>query len=304
MRSSFQLRIALLVVAVVLLGGRVSLADELSEFEKGRNSYSVGRYEEAAERFAQMLDSNSDDPLTSPQLIEQARIYRAASLLAIGRLAEADHEIETILRTNPSAYPDPVVFPGIVLDRFTDVRGRIRQELESKAQEKARQEQLRLQREHERRERERERVAALEKIAQQETHTEHHSRWLAALPFGVGQFQNDQTALAWTLLVTETALATTTVVTSAVVQNLQSKGTEPNVDPIALNERVSTTKTINHVVFAAWVLTAAGGIAHAQWTFVPERKHVRKRELPPELRPAPTIGVVPGGALLEWRAQF
>ncbi len=286
-----------LVVAMVLLAGGVVYADELTEFEKGRNSYSGGRYEEAVERFGEMLDASNAEALESPQLIEQARIYRAAGLIALGRLSESDQEIETILRTNPGAYPDPVIFPGVVLDRFTEVRGRIRQELEDKAREKARQERLRLKREEARQQRERERVLKLEQLAQREFHVVQNSRWLAALPFGVGQFQNQQPAAGWTLLLGEAALATTSVVTAAIALDLQSRGTEPNVDKPDLNSRIATMKTVNHLSFAAFAIVAAGGVAHAQLTFEPFRKEVKNRELPEELKAMPTVTSVQGGAV-------
>lgn len=291
-----EARLALLVAAMVLLAGVVR-ADELTEFEKGRNSYSGGRYEEAVERFAQMLDPSNAEALESPQIIEQARMYRAAGLIALGRLSEADQEIEKILRTNPGAYPDPVIFPGVVLDRFTDVRGRIRQELEDKAREKARQERLRLEREKARQQRERERVLKLEQLAQRELHVVQNSRWVAVLPFGVGQFQNQQPAAGWSLLLGEAALATTSVVTAAIAMDLQSRGTEPNVDKVDLNARIATMKTANQLSFAAFAIVAAGGVVHAQLTFEPFRREVRKRELPEDLKATPTVTSVQGGAV-------
>ena len=50
------------------------------------------------------------------------------------------------------------------------------------------------------------RLAMLEKLASEETVTSGSSRWLALVPFGVGQFQNGQTALGWTFLATESLL--------------------------------------------------------------------------------------------------
>jgi CheY-like chemotaxis protein len=67
-------------------------------------------------------------------------MYLVASLIALGRDKDADVEIEGILRQNPSAVPDGV-FPTQVFDRFTDVRSRIREDLEAKAREKAKIEQ-------------------------------------------------------------------------------------------------------------------------------------------------------------------
>jgi len=297
-------RLALLVVVVGLLACGVVFADELSEFELGRNSFSRGNYEEAAQRFEDMLDPVNEHALKTPQLIEQARIYRAASLIALKRTEEADAEIEATLRANPGAYPDPVVFPGVVLDRFTDVRGRIRQELEDKAREKARQEGLRLEEERARQQRERERVAKLEELAQQQSEVVQNSRWLAAIPFGVGQFQNQQEGLGWTFLASEAALATTTIVTAAIHQDLTSKGNDPNVDTVDLNNRRHTMESANHLAFAAFALVAVGGVVHAQLTFVPKREEVKRRELPKELLATPTVTAVRGGAMIGVGGSF
>ena len=304
MRMLRKARLALLVVVVGLLTCGAVFADELSEFELGRNSYSRGSYEEAAQRFGDMLDPANDDALKTPQLIEQARIYRAASLIALKRMAEADREIETTLRANPGAYPDPVVFPGVVLDRFTDVRGRIRQELEDNAREKARQERLRLEQERARQQRERDRVTKLEELAERESHVVHNSRWLAALPFGVGQFQNQQDALGWTFLSSEVALATTSIVTAAIYQDLTSKGSDPNVDTVDLNDRRHTMLTVNQFAFAAFAVVAVGGVVHAQLTFVPKREELKKRVLPEELRATPTVTAVRGGAVFGVGGSF
>lgn len=289
---------ALLVVAVGLLMGSAAFADELADFEMGRVAYSGGRYQQAAERFGELLDPANPDRLTSPDLVEQARMYRAAALIALGRIDEADEEIEAALRANPNAYPDPVIFPVPVVERFTDVRSRIRQQLEEQAREQARQERLRLEKEREKKERERARVKKLESLAQQEVQIVDNSRWVAALPFGVGQFQNQQDGLAWTLLLSETALATTSVVTAAIAMDIQSRGNDPNVDTVALNERVDTLRTVNQLSFAGFALLAVGGVVHAQLTYVPSRKEVKERPLPEELRATPTVSAVRGGAVL------
>ena len=52
-------------------------------------------------------------------------------------------------------------------------------------------------------------ITELERLASEELHVRHNSRWIALIPGGVGQFQNDQDALGWTLLGGEAALALT-----------------------------------------------------------------------------------------------
>ena len=299
-------RLAVGVCAIVLacVAGRVAYADELTEFEKGRNSYSGGRYDEAVERFTQMLSPSNNQRLTDAQLIEQARIYRAASLLAVGNQEAAEKEIETVLRANPSAYPDPVIFPGIVLDRFTEVRGRIRSQLEQLARRKFEQEQERLHQQQEQYRQEQARVRRLEDAARQEVYVVENSRWIAAIPFGVGQFQNRQPEFAWPLLVAQTALVTSTVVTGAIALDLQSKGTVPNVDVHDLNRRLTMYKRINNISFVSLAAVAALGVLHAQLTFEPHRKVVKPRELPVDLRPVTSGSSAPSGATLTFRGAF
>ena len=304
MRTLCKAWFALLVVVVGLLMGTMAFADELAVFEMGRVSYTGGRYEQAAERFSEMLEPTNPDRLKSPDLVEQARIYRAAALIALGRVQEADKEIEEALQANSSAYPDPVIFPAPVVERFTNVRSRIRQQLEAQARERARQERLRFEKERERKEREKARIQKLEELAEQEVQVVQNSRWVAALPFGVGQFQNQQDALAWTLVLGETALATTSVVTAAIAMDIESRGNDPNVDTVALNERLDTLRTANQLSFAGFALLAVGGVIHAQLTYVPSRKEVKTRPLTDELRATPTVSAVEGGAVLGLGGTF
>ena len=176
-------------------------ADTLADFEKGRSSYEGGRYDEAATKFRDMLSPGAER--LEPWLLEKVRTYYAACLIALGRFKEADAQIEAILRVNPAGRPDPVVFPSAVLDRFIEVAARIRKDLEADAQRRADEEKLRKEKEAEEKRKERERVAELEKLARQEVHVTHNSRWFALVPFGVGQFQNRQTGLGVTFLGTE-----------------------------------------------------------------------------------------------------
>jgi hypothetical protein len=56
----------------------------------------------AAERFAELLDPDAENALRDASLIERARIYRAASLIALGKTEEADAEIARVLRASGS----------------------------------------------------------------------------------------------------------------------------------------------------------------------------------------------------------
>jgi hypothetical protein len=135
--------------AVMALARAAAAADESEVFELGKNRFDAGQYEEAARRFTTMVDPavppcDKEAPkksgrcrLTDRELIERARTFAAASLIALKRLPEADGHIERVLRANPSYTPNPAIFPPEVSDRFTEVRGRIRAELDAIARTEA-----------------------------------------------------------------------------------------------------------------------------------------------------------------------
>ncbi|HLM76710.1 MAG TPA: hypothetical protein VK459_28610, partial [Polyangiaceae bacterium] len=141
-----------LAAAAALFVGSITgtaSADEAQELELGKNRFDAGRYEEAVKRFTTMLNPSvapceKSAPkksgrcrLTDKVLIEGARAFVAASLVALGRIPEADVHIETIFRQNPTYAPDPALFPAEVIDRFTEVKARISAELEELARKEA-----------------------------------------------------------------------------------------------------------------------------------------------------------------------
>lgn len=304
MRAIGKRRIAFLTAVVCLAIALPAYADAISDFEKARDSFDKGSYAEAADRFRAMIDPATGSAAEDPVLRERARFYYVACLIGLGRNAEAEREIEAILRANPSSSPDPVVFPTAVLDRFADVRAKLRAELDAKQAEKLRKEQEERERIRKQQQAERARIAELERLAKQEHHIEHNSRWIAAIPFGVGQFQNGQNAGGWLFLTSETLLAATTVVTSALWQSYQSQGVQGGVDWNELNSRQSTAKTINNAAFFALVGVMVGGVFHAQLTFVPERRATRERPLPKTLTVTPSASALPSGGWLGIQGRF
>ena len=118
------------LLALMLLGAaRPSRADDATELERAKTSYDAGRYAEGM-IVRQLLTPDAPQSLKEPATIERARAYYAACLIALGRSGEADSQIERIIRENPLYSPNPVVFPGKVIDRFIDVKSRMRSEIE------------------------------------------------------------------------------------------------------------------------------------------------------------------------------
>ncbi|AKT39649.1 hypothetical protein [Chondromyces crocatus] len=297
------------MAALALASPLSAAADELQLFELAKTRFDGGQYEEAAARFSVLLTRaeppcgpGPSDPdhrcrITDPDLIERASALYAASLIALGRGADADAIIESLLLANPAYTPNPAVFQPEVIDRFTVVRARIREKLETSARAKAEAERQKRLAAGRLREEEQRWIADLERLASEERIVERRSRWVAAMPFGVGQFYNGDTGLGWFFLAGQALTGATTVASAFVVAGYEGVDVSPPpttsgqeqsiVDIDQLNDRIQTATLINRVAFGAWAVLTVAGIVHAQATFVPERSRVQKRKIP--LRPRPTI---------------
>jgi len=291
---------AVIVALAVLFVARLSPADDATELERARTSYDAGRYAEGVERFKEILNPDSPNVLHDPVAVERARAYYAACLIALGRTDEAYGEIEKIYRQNPTYTPDAVVFPGKVVDRFMDVKARFKGEVE-------RAEHTRADAERVQHEKQRAYIDTLQKLASQESVVVRHSRWVAALPFGVGQFQNGQDGLGYALLVTEALLAGVSI--TAGVIHTQLVADYPNYEPgqVVYDDFVSRKNTARDVSVystAALAVIAIGGVVHAQLTFVPEVRESRPRPIPKPPQLTPTVGMAPSGFVLGFSGKF
>ena len=329
LEASARRLLAAAAAALAFATPTLAAADDLQLFELAKTRFDAGQYEEAAARFAAMLDPQNppcgpgpSDParpcrLTDPALIERARALRGAALIAQGRVTEADMVIEQLLLANPAFAPNPAVFQPEVIDRFTAARARIREQIELAAKKKAAKErQVRLA-DARAREEERRWIAGLQRLAAEERVVERRSRWVAAVPFGVGQFYNDDPALGWVFLASQALAGATTVASAIVVAGYEGVDITPppaapgeeraTVDVEQLNERIQTATTINRVAFGAWIALTVAGIVHAQATFVPERITVRTRPVPPpppSLSVRPTVSAGPGSLGLGLTGRF
>jgi hypothetical protein len=275
---------AMLVAIAVVASARVaSAADDAAELERGKNSYDAGRY---------------PDGLRDPDAIKQARAYYAACLIAIGNTKEADRQFELILRDDPAYRPDPVIFPGKVVDRFTDVRARVQADIEAQAaaDRTARDDARRAQAAY---------IRTLQQLASKEVVTERHSRWLALVPFGVGQFQNGQTALGWTFLASETLAAGAWGVSMGeYLATLKQAADAPDGRRYTFDDDVSTWRSRANLSLGVFSALAVAGIVHAEITFVPDARETKPRPLPAPPAGLPTASLVPGGAMMGFVGTF
>ena len=296
---------ALLVLLAVSLAAAPARADDATELERAKSSYDAGRYAEGVDRLREILNPASPNALREPTAVERARAYLAACLIALGRAEEADAEIEKVIRNNPVFSPDPVTFPGKVVDRFIEIKSRLKGEIEAAFRARAAAEaaaKAKVERQQ------REYIESLQQLARNETVVVRNSRWIAMVPFGAGQFQNGQEALGYTFLVAESALAIASITSNVIHQGLVWQyATNPpgTLDYEQFTSKRETAYDVNLYTTAALGLVALTGILHAQLTFVPEVRETRVRPLPPPPPSlTPKVGVGPSGFSLGLGGHF
>lgn len=286
-----------------------ALADDLADFERARAFYDEQRYAEAVQKL-ELLVGGESPRITARALVLEARKYLGASYLFVARRADAERQFALLLAEDPQYQLDPTTFPSEVRAVFAAVRTRLEREARDRADALAREEAARRAAEAARVERERERLERLNELALTETLVEENSRWIAAIPFGIGQFQNGHTGLGIAFAVTEGVLAATALTMAALYASLPSSSgyiewREPNVDRAALQRLETGYAITNYVAMSALAVVLVIGIVDAEVRFVPSVRRTRPRVIPDDLReptPTATLGVGLGGAT--FRLQF
>lgn len=203
-------RTLLAVLTVMSLATRARAeqdeADPYAQLQQVREQFRHGGYEGVATAAEQLL-------ATDPSMLVRAEAlqYLGASLELLGRSAEAEEQFEILATLQPQWAMNRGEFPAEVIALFESVRYRVLDQLDRV------EEQQRRAQEERQRERERELLAhqqRLEAMARPrylavETRPRHLI--LALLPFGAGQFQNDQRAKGFAFLGTQLGLTVTSM---------------------------------------------------------------------------------------------
>src|SRR5262249_32371128 len=140
----------------------------------------------------------------------------------------------------------------------------------------------------------------LTRLAETEHVHEVRTRWVALMPFGIGQVQNGHASLAAVLAVSEGSLLLISFVSWLVHDNLRGQTPAPNKrDGSSVTERVPRyTNQLPLGLFGALALT---GITDAQLRFQGDQEYLRKRTLPADLRQGPTLSLGAGGLKLQMK---
>lgn len=284
--------------------------NDTAELARVVSLYEAGKYVECADSLHRLLSSESAHPLHDPDVVESARIYHAACLIGSAQNQQADEPLRAAIRQNPQMKPpDSLVFPPQVIDRFLRVRETMFDVIRKAEDERVKRAQEAAAQQEERARKERLRVVGLERLAQQEGIIIPKTRWLALVPFGVGQFQNDEKSLGYVFLTSEVLLAASTLTTLGIQTHLVLEASRVDKPDPSINGKLADWHTALEYSSYAWLGVSLIGILEAELSFTPEVHQVRKRALPSELRPEsvrvmPSVGSVPGGAVFGVSGRF
>lgn len=281
-------------------------ANDLQDFQLAVQAYESNDYTRAVSLFERLVG----DPvprLQTPALVLESRKYLAVSYLFTGREALAEQQFQWLLEQDPTYQLDPLGFPAEVELAFTTVKDRLRRErMETEARRAEAEAEARAA-ETERLLREQERTAEVLRLAETTRVERVNSRWLAALPFGVGQFQNGHTELGYALAVGEGVLAATVAGTwiahaflRAELDRIQADR-DVSLEPSEIdraNFQVELARTTNRVSFALLMTVMVIGVVDAQWRFRPTIGTEERRPLPEHLRSPAQLSLGPGGLAL------
>jgi hypothetical protein len=247
-----------------------------------------------------LLSPENPRVLRDRDVVENARIYEAACLIGSGKPEAADEPLRAAIRAHPQMKPpDSLLFPPPVIDRFLRVRESLYEEIKKAERERVQRAQRLAEAEAARKREEDARQAELERLATREIIIVRNRRWIAGIPFGVGQFQNGDEGLGWVFLTSEAVLGATALTALGMQTYLGLQASERK-NPVD-NGVTSTWNTLLHVSSYAFLSVAVVGVLDAELRFVPEFHEERYRPLPERLRRhtlnaslTPSLAVAPG----------
>ncbi|MBN2718539.1 MAG: hypothetical protein JXX14_22030 [Deltaproteobacteria bacterium] len=189
--------------------------DTVVSFTNARNAFDAGDYQEAASRFEGILEKGLDNEA----LLIETHKYLGVSYIFLANQKNAEEQFLKLLNLDPDFSLDPLIFPIDVVDFFTSVKQKHALELAEIAAAEARAEEAQKQAEEKRRLEEIERLRTTVYIGK---HVKWHSRLVALMPFGAGQFQNGHRRKGLFFLSSELLLLSGCITTFALHESLRS----------------------------------------------------------------------------------
>ena len=302
-----------IVAAVCLLLAPRLWADAQKQLDIATTRYQNGRYEEAADILSKLLsvpaDPSTPEGVDRQAVNRRARPYYAATLHALGRVDEARAVALEQYRDDPffelpaGQFPPPVTELFIEVeaehrDEIEELQGKVMADKQDLAARRARLEKARA-----------ERLRELERLASEQVEIIQRSRWIAAIPFGVGQFQNDAHALGAFFAIGETLALGATLASAGVALDTAIKIGGPDKDEqgtdikkLELLERYRDAQLANWISLGIGASLLVAGIIEAQVSFEDTKVIKTKRPIPPPV--VPDAIVTESGALFGLTGHF
>jgi hypothetical protein len=243
--------------------------DPHNAFVEGRLAYERGDYADAVATLGPLVYPTIE--LDSEDAVVETHRLLALSYYFMKREPEAEQEVAALLTLRPSYELDPVVDPPAAVRFFHSIRLRQEDRLREIRQRQLEEEE-RKRREQERRAEEAH--AKAERVYVERT-VEHHSRWVALVPLGVGQFYNHHKLAGALFLGSQALMAVSWSAFTLAIYLKYPNGTVPQGE-------IDEARTLQGLQIgsgaAFWALVVAG-IIDAQVRFVSQFV-TDERELP------------------------
>jgi tetratricopeptide (TPR) repeat protein len=324
---------SLAVLCAIGLGARTARADDASVFDAGQAAYDAGQYAQAEILFRKMLDPKNppcaaaavgDACRINKDYDERVRSLMAASLVVLKRSEEADALFEQNLLARPAWEPNQAVYPLSAWQRFLEVKKRLKPKLDEILLHQQSADQKLVEARQKAKEEYDAWIQRLERMASQRQVVGSNSRLIAAVPFGIGQYQNRDRNLALVFAISE-GLAGGIAIATGVLTNYYTS-INPNLpscrDPMgnlvpcdanaraALQANANTALTVNRISFVSFIGLAVLGIAQAEIGFnpAPVTTSPTPRTIPPapkvDIKVEPIVSFVPQGGFVGLRGSF
>ncbi len=275
-----------LLLPLVLLSTPVQAQDAPTDpsvavqFAEGQNAYLYGDYPIVIARLKPLIEP---DILLSPDNAAEAYESLGLAYFFMNDEEHAREMFSQLVRLRPNWALDPVLVPPTAITFFSAVQDNLRAELEAQQQAL---ETLR------REEEERQLQARTREVRKE---IRYNSRFVAAMPFGVGQFQNDQPILGASFLASELlTLGLSSGFFLSVEHLRQPSGRFASAD-YERAQKYQTAQLVSGGIAAGLMIV---GIAHALLTFK-EQKIINETVIEPQSIPSQRAAFRSSG-LLNW----
>jgi len=270
-------------------------ADDLAEQVRlAKRDVDSGEYAKASQRLAQLVEVGQ---FQSQELRAEAYRLLGISLLlqAPPRPEEAKNAFREVLLADPDTELDPFYVPQRVVDFFDQEKKEIEPQLapirvQKRAERDVRRKQLEAEAARRREEEQQRRLRAQQPNV--ERRVIQREFWVSLLPFGLGQLQNGDRSLGYTLATLQVIFGAASAGSALLIEGLRDNTTQKFANPqYGIATKLEIVKWVGAAAFyGLW----AGGAVDAAIRFKPETQLQDKLLVPP-VPPASTGAVQPEG---------